>query len=896
MEITKDQITQATVEQNKQIDSLSEPQRTNYNQLIETYNGGYTQLADGIPICDMYKSFINEFTTIEPKTEVEKLASEKVPVVTDDLFIKTVNNYEYHEDVFPYSNYGKDLKWIFKRLLACYYKKNEDTNTWSIDWFDFKEQIGKDVHRNEGIIFNNDNQTLAIWNPRVNKEPRDEDLLVNDYYKYICFEIINKNIQTTQFNQLDLINICNTIVAQTFKATWFADFSKPASGFGLTDGPYRPDRPDRYNLFCLLYGPRKNSTNYNVKENTITFNMYQNAVNLFNMNNFDNSGLGFRIINIKMTLDLNKNEASLSLIFYQSFNLYRYGVYIGVMDIENNTLDADGEGIFYIDNYNSDTAKYPTAKVSGTFSKGFLKAGTMVDIELYSSEDDFYAKTYKDGLDKSNGVIQCLKQIKPGYIKIPNDIDLNKVNYDYLETLFKEYTDKQQSITNIIQQRNILQDIENATNTKNYVKTDNSLSNTNNGIIWFQPDSNGRQYFYDGPIRVDTTAPNILYVSLKNGTIKQVISKGQPKTYIKSLSNSNSIRQNWYEFVLKPKLSNYKTINDLPLQWTNFTTDLNMNIFNKTAIAGLFTKEILEKIGKTSSIDNDIFSDKARLLKILEQLYIESIIYLSAFILITKKYKNISKNPQIIDILNTILQKLTSDNTSNRDNSNIYDSFVSFNDKISEKYLFTQLPTNNKEYGSTQSIILPILASLRPETDKLFEPIDININTELDTNNNILIKLLIIINKNIILVLYLLTMVTANLGDMCKSLLPNYDPLVVTPIYNLFKDSYDNIIKNSDPNINPGQALAIENSADNIIKNNADELLSILLMIGLLFDKQKYSGRGGYKTKRKRHSRKTWNTKKKNILKNYRLNRNKNSNKKSKKHVRVSYSHFTRRK
>jgi hypothetical protein len=28
----------------------------------------------------------------------------------------------------------------------------------------------------------------------------------------------------------------------------------------------------------------------------------------------------------------------------------------------------------------------------------------------------------------------------------------------------------------------------------------------------------------------------------------------------------------------------------------------------------------------------------------------------------------------------------------------------------------------------------------------------------------------------------------------------------------------------------------------------------------------------------------------------YRLNRNKNSNKKSKKHVRVSYSHFTRRK
>ena len=51
--------------------------------------------------------------------------------------------------------------------------------------------------------------------------------------------------------------------------------------------------------------------------------------------------------------------------------------------------------LFYIDKYNSDTAKYPTAKVSGTFSKGFLKGGTLVDIELYSSEDDFDKKTYK---------------------------------------------------------------------------------------------------------------------------------------------------------------------------------------------------------------------------------------------------------------------------------------------------------------------------------------------------------------------------------------------------------------------------------------------------------------------------------------------------------------------
>ena len=119
-------------------------------------------------------------------------------------------------------------------------------------------------------------------------------------------------------------------------------------------------------------------------------------------------------------------------------------------------------------------------------------------------------------------------------------------------------------------------------------------------------------------------------------------------------------------------------------------------------------------------------------------------------------------------------------------------------------------------------------------------------------------------------------MVTSNLGTMCKSILPNYDPLVVTPIYNLVKDSYNKIISISDPSINPRQELSIEINADYIIDNNANELNSILLMMAMMFDKQKYSKRGGYKTRHKRHSRKSWNTKKKNRLNNYRLKTNKN--------------------
>ena len=150
-------------------------------------------------------------------------------------------------------------------------------------------------------------------------------------------------------------------------------------------------------------------------------------------------------------------------------------------------------------------------------------------------------------------------------------------------------------------------------------------------------------------------------------------------------------------------------------------------------------------------------------------------------------------------------------------------------------------------------------------------------------------------NKNIVLVLYLFTIITANLGDECNKLLPNYDPLVITPLFNLFKQTYDDIITNADPNINPGKQLAIDDNASSIINVNTNEILSLLLMLGMLFDKQTYSGKtsnnnnnnknGGStrngnndknKTQRKTKHNKKWKTRTNNKSKNTNINKNKN--------------------
>jgi len=871
---------------------MSKSESNTNNRFFKKYEDCCLENIDtneSLPSCPMVTQFLTDFVSMPRPEDVANIAS-KIPLFDETFYLNTVNDYKYHEDVFSYSKFGKDLRFLFKRLYASYYKDIGKSGNWNIEWSDLKTQIAKDVHRNETMMFDNDETTMVAANPEMNKEPRDEQKILNDYYKYICDQIVNRNIKikTPFFVESDLINICVTTVAQTFKATFFADFSMPATGFGFTDGPYRPDVVLRYKFFNFMYGPRQNTINYDTTNNTITYNMYQIVVNLFNM---DDIGLGSRLINIKFIANLDNNTGELDLIFYQSYCLYRHGVYIGEMFVDtnnDNALDADGKGIFYLYNYKSESGLYPTAKISGNFSKGVLKADTEVDIVLYSSQEEFDRDTFVNGLTKAEGVIGSLKNIKPGYIKIPADINLNAINTEYLTNLVNTYNTNQAKLTAVTAERQMVEEVNTAVNTLNYLKFSNT-KNTNTkslkeGTIWFQPDANGRQYFYVGPIQTDNNGnnSNILYVS-KYGTIKQLLSNGKSKPYIRS---GELTRQNWYEFVLKPQitLSNYKTVANLPLQWTKYNIDLGFDILDRTAVTGFFTKEILETIGKTRNIDNAVFSDKIRLQKILEQVYIEAIIYLSAFNIVLKKYKTVETDVKMLSVLENIDNSLS--NITNNIASD-YNSFINFNDKISDIYLEQ---TNNELTNYSKQVVLPILASLRPETSNLFKSINIDINTESKENIE---KLLIILTKNIILILYLFTMVTANLGNDTNKVLPNYDPLVVTPLFNLFKQTYNNIIANANPNINPGKQLAIENNANSIIDMNTDEIMSILLMLSMLFDKQTYSVKntnktGGSKIRKNKTQRKTKHHKKWKT-------RNKNKSNKNKSNKKANNKMYTRK-
>jgi hypothetical protein len=822
-----------------------------------------------LPSCPMVTQFLKDFRNIPRPEEVENIAS-KIRLFDEAFYIDTINDYKYHEDVFLYSKFGKDLKFLFKRLYASYYKNIDKSGNWDIEWSDLKLQITKDVHRNETILFDNDKTAMVTANPYMNKGAREghEQEILNNYYEYICNQIVDRNIKTKtpNFTQADLINICVTTVAQTFKATFFADFSMPATGFGFADGPYSPGVKLRYKFYIFMYGPRQNTMNYDITQNTLTYNMYQIVVNFVNM---DDIGLGTRLVNIKFVADLDNNTGELKLIFYQSYCLYRHGVYIGEMFVDtdnNNILDADGKGIFYLYDYKSEASLYPAAKISGIFSKGVLKAGTEVDIVIYSSQEEYERDTFINGVTKEEGVIGSLKNIKPGYIKIPDDINLNAVDTEYVTNLVNTYNINQAKLKAVTAERQMIGDIMEKINTLNFLKFTNSRP-LKEGTIWFQPDANGRQYFYVGPIQIDNSNSNsnILYVS-KYGTIKQLLSNGESEPYI---SSGELNRQNWYEFVLKPQitLSNYKTFANLPLQWTKYNIDLGFDMLDRTSVKGFFTKEMLETIGKTHNIDTAVFSDKIRLQKILEKVYIEAIIYLSAFNIVLKKYKSVETDVKMLSALQNIDNIISS--TTNNTNSD-YNSFINFNEKISNIYLNQ---TNNNENTLTnysQQIILPILASLRPETSNLFKSIDI----KSESKENIE-KLLIILTKNIILILYLFTIITANLGDDTNKVLSNYDPLVVTPIFNLFKDTYNNIISNTDPSINPETRLAIEKNADSIISMNTNQMLSLLLMMSMLFDKQTYSGKtstnktGGSKIRKNKTQRKTkhykkWKTRNKN--------------------------------
>ena len=133
-------------------------------------------------------------------------------------------------------------------------------------------------------------------------------------------------------------------------------------------------------------------------------------------------------------------------------------------------------------------------------------------------------------------------------------------------------------------------------------------------------------------------------------------------------------------------------------------------------------------------------------------------------------------------------------------------------------------------------------------------------------------------------------------------------------MFNLFKHIYEFIIKNEKTK----PELAIENNSNSIIEHNSNEVMRLLLMLAMLFDKQKYSGNpnkrnksGGAnitmgkssKSRRKNIVKRKWKTKNKNrntnrntnINKNRNTNKNRNKNRNTKKYARVKIRKYTRR-
>lgn len=623
-----------------------------------------------------------------------------------------------------------------------------------------------------------------------------------------------------------------------------------------------------------------------------------------------------------ITIDLIKDTINVNLNFLDFFKYYDllHAMYSGEFVKDTNTPNGNGSLSLYTKVNLADGSKNDILQMKiscESWDNGIIPKDTLITIEDHRDNN------------KLNNLTQSA-QVGGGkrsqQIKLSSDLNPNSFS-DYED--FEKHIDKEilehnnkieAKLAEITAIRKKTEDINHLVTTNKFLKPKSSLDkNSNKGMIVFQPDSEGRQYFYEGPIGVDKKTPNILFVSQQYGTIKQELADNKTHVYI---STGSPNRQNWYEFILKTRISNYKEISDLPLQWTTYSTEFGLDMLAQSSVPGFFTKELLETIGKTTNIDNALFSDKVRLLKVLEQVYIEAIIYMSAFILMLKKYKDEETNPQLSQFVDDALHNFAATESDASDTKSNYEVFIDFNSKISGKYLVTELPESasasksatkdssyNPAYDYSKTIIMPILSSLTPETSNLFK--EINISTDTDTNTN-LIELLLILNKNIILILYMFTIITANLGDACKTLLPNYDPLVVTPMFNLFKHIYEFIIKNAKPKpesiSKDRKNMAIENNSNSIIEHNSNEVMRLLLMLAMLFDKQTYSGNpskgnksGGsniimYKSSKSSKSRRKNMLKRKWKTKNNRnKNTNKNRNTNTKKYARVKIRKYTRK-
>jgi hypothetical protein len=627
----------------------------------------------------------------------------------------------------------------------------------------------------------------------------------------------------------------------------------------------------------------------------------------------------FRIVKIIITIDLIKDTINVNLKFLDFFKYYEllHAMYSGEFVKDTNTPNGNGSLSLYKKNILDDgsTNDILQMKIScESWDNGIIPKDTLITIEDYrdNNESINLTQSAQVGGGKRSQKIKLSSDLNPSSF-------FNYENFEkHIDNEILEHNNKiEAKLAEITAIRKKTEDINRLVTTNKFVKPRPSLNkDSNKGMIVFQPDSEGRQYFYEGPIGLDKKPSNILYVSQQYGTIKQQLADNKTDVYI---STGSPNRQNWYEFILKTRVTNYKEISDLPLQWTSYSTEFGFDMLTQSSVPGFFTKELLETIGKTTNIDNALFSDKVRLLKILEQVYIEAIIYMSAFILMLKKYKDEETDPKLSQFVDDALHNFAATESDASDTKRNYEVFIDFNSKISGKYLVTELPASepaskpdtkdsnyNPAYDYSKAIIMPILSSLTPETSNLFK--EINISTDTASNTN-LIELLLILNKNIILILYMFTIVTANLGDACKTLLPNYDPLVVTPMFNLFKHIYEFIIKNAKPKpesiSKDRKNMAIENNSNSIIEHNSNEVMRLLLMMAMLFDKQTYSGNpskgnksgganiimGKSKSKRKNIVKRKWKTKNK----NRNTNINRNSNKNTKKYARVKIRKYTRK-
>ena len=912
------------------------------DKMIPDYNTCCAELDQPFPSSPMVDKFVTEFNN-NPSEAVE-LTGKKMQFYNNQSYYDTMSNYTLHKDIFSYNSF--DL--IFKRLFAGYYKNG------NINWADIKIQIAKDVNRNNGLLFNHNDTIFKEQNNIFSSSP-DDKTLFNDYYKYISNQILN-NVNLQNNDKIDLINICNILTAQTFYADIINDFFIPSSNLLIGQDAFDADKKNNYNLYSFLYGPQQSRIfNYDTKNNTIVCGIMKTIINLNIMAIDDNRAqYGFRIVNIMMLIDLNNQTEQLTLTYYNSFRLYTNGVYIGDILMDKNNEDemsADGKGILYIYDYytdiktdtNTNTNRYPTAKISGKFNKGALKKGEKMNIVLYSSEEEFDKDAFKNG-NKNNGIMHTLDNIQPGNIAIPDDINLDKVDLNYLSKLLQDYN----KLASIVEVRFNKDEVEQFIENGKYLQDDDSIrKGSKKGLIMFNINTKGRQYMYYGPLRSDNKT-NLIYISKKYGEIIQQINENtHAKTKNTIFIHSNQAdRKDWYKFILKDDISNYSNIGEMPLQWTEVIFDsvydnLAHRVNTPNLIPSFFSKEMLDPIGTINSTDNALFDDKNRLIKMEQVLYIEAIVYIKTFLLMFKKYKDISSLDvsQLINDISSGYQSLLEFNPDVSQKYNMEakekeekeekgetkekeekeetkekeekgekeEGKISVAEETAKKYIrvaeealtvtsnsvkdtvnvlddglqnvLDKTNENDSSLSYVNALLLPILASLNEQTGNLLAPVNIDIN-----NKNILDTILILV-KNIIIVFQMYLIVSSKLGS---DVFPNakYDPFIISQLSNNFQHLYDKINQPSNNNI------SIESTSKEIISKNksAIDMLVLMLALHIGVEPTLFGGSNKKKTKRntKKKNTKKQNTKKKNTKK-------KNTKKKTNKVIKMKAIRQTRK-